>query len=96
MTSKQWLSVLCLLWSLPANAEFNAALLALNCLSCHQDRSGILTGDIPALSGLSVQQIRQDLLNFKYDRKPSTLMSRIAKGYSDDELRVVADYLAQH
>lgn len=94
MMSRQYLPLLGLLWSLPVFAEFNPRLVALNCLSCHQDRAG--SGQsIPVLTGLSAQRIRQELLDFKYDRKAATLMPRLAKGFSDDELRLVADSINQ-
>jgi len=35
------------------------------------------------------------LLDFKYDRKPATLMPRLVKGYSDAELQAVAEYLGK-
>ncbi|MCQ8118699.1 c-type cytochrome [Methylomonas rosea] len=50
---------------------------------------------IPSLKNVSAQQIRQALLDFKYDRKPATLMPRLAKGYSDAELAAVAEYLSR-
>lgn len=91
---KQCLPLLGLIWSLPVFAEFNSQLVTLNCLSCHQDRAAS-ERSIPVLTGLPAQRIQQDLLDFKYDRKTATLMPRIAKGFSDDELRLIADYVAQ-
>lgn len=88
------LALLCLGCGFRADAAVDPALLALNCLTCHREASAP-AADVPALAGLSASQIRQDLLDFKYLRKPATLMSRIAKGFSDEELRAVADYLAQ-
>ncbi|MCK9606766.1 MAG: hypothetical protein M0R33_10020 [Methylomonas sp.] len=95
MQLKQRLTALWLMWSLPVFAEINPQLVALNCVSCHQDHAAPERG-IPLLVGLSAQTIQQDLLDFKYDRKSATLMPRIAKGFSDDELRVIAEYIAQH
>ncbi|MBS4051856.1 MAG: hypothetical protein KGZ69_11715 [Methylomonas sp.] len=91
---KRRLPALCLMWSLPVFAELNPQLLADNCLTCHQDHSAS-ERDIPLLAGLPAQKIQQDLLDFKYGRKPATLMPRIAKGFSDDDLRLIADYLAR-
>ncbi|AEG01030.1 c-type cytochrome [Methylomonas methanica] len=94
MKLKHCLPLLGLIWSLPVFAEFNPQLATLNCLSCHQDRA-VSERSIPVLTGLSTQRIQQDLLDFKYDRKTATLMPRIAKGFSDDELRLIADCIAQ-
>lgn len=34
------------------------------------------------------------LLAFKHDQRPATIMNRIAKGYSDDELARIAAFIA--
>lgn len=74
-----------------SHAEVDAQSIALNCRNCHSaDSSGI-----PSLQALSVQQIGRMLLDYKYDKISATLMPRIAKGYSDDELRSVAAYLGR-
>lgn len=80
-----------LIWVAPSHAELDARAIALNCFNCHSADSI----EIPALQNLSSEQIGRMLLDFKYDRKAATLMPRIAKGYSDDELKAVADYLGR-
>lgn len=72
-------------------AELDAQAIALNCRNCHS----VDASEIPSLTNLSAQQIGWMLLDFKYDRKAATLMPRIAKGYSDEELKAVADYLGR-
>lgn len=79
---------------MPCRADVGAQLIALNCMSCHREDAHSSKTDIPALDGLSEQQISQALLDFKYDRTGATLMPRIAKGYSDEELRSVAASIA--
>lgn len=74
-----------------AQAEIDARTIAFNCRNCHGDTAT----SIPSLQSLSRQQIQQALLDFKYDKKPATLMPRLAKGYSDAELAAVADYLSR-
>lgn len=70
-------------------AELDARAIALNCHNCHSAEST----QIPSLTSLSSEQIDRMLLDYKYDKTPATLMPRIAKGYSDEELKAVADYL---
>lgn len=77
-------------------AEQNTQAIAFNCLTCHQSGSNTADDALPDLQTLSEQKILQALLAFKYDKKPATLMPRIAKGYSDAELAAVAGYLTQH
>ena len=78
--------------ALTCRADVDARALVLNCIICHHDGAES-ANDIPSLEGLTETQLRQALLDFKYDKKPSTLMSRIAKGYSDDELAAVAAFI---
>lgn len=78
------------------NADIDARAIAINCLSCHTESGSSLSHPIPTLTDLSALQIQQALLGFKYDNKSATLMPRIVKGFNDDELQAVADYLARH
>lgn len=78
-----------------AYAEIDARAIAFNCRNCHTESSLDPKSSILSLKNVSAQQIRQALLDFKYDRKPATLMPRLAKGYSDEELAAVADYLSR-
>lgn len=73
-------------------ADIDAQAIALNCMSCHRDQVNSET-DIPSLAPLTESRLRQALLDFKYDNKPASLMPRIAKGYSDDELAAVATFI---
>ncbi|WP_446810874.1 c-type cytochrome [Methylomonas sp. 2BW1-5-20] len=77
------------------HAEIDARAIAFNCRNCHTESSLDPKSSISSLKNVSAQQIRQALLDFKYDRKPATLMPRLAKGYSDEELAAVAEYLSR-
>lgn len=46
-----------------------------------------------ALNTLSAREIRDKLMAFKRDENDPTIMNRIAKGYSDEEIAVIADYI---
>lgn len=78
-----------------AYAELDVRAIAFNCQNCHADSPASVGASIPSLESLSREQIQQALLDFKYDRKPATLMPRLAKGYSDEELAAVAAYLSR-
>lgn len=77
----------------PCSADVEAQAIALNCVSCHSQTKERLDSLIPGFDGVSLQQLQQALLDFKYDRRQASLMPRIAKGYSDEELISVAAYL---
>jgi len=85
--------LLLLVFATGARADFAAEAIVANCTICHAREDG--DAGMPALADQSAEQLRQSLLDFKYDRKTATLMNRIAKGYSDAELAAVADHLGK-
>ena len=66
-------------------------ILALSCASCH-GTDGKSAGIIPSINGFSAEDIETALKGFKTGARPSTVMSRHAKGYTDDELKLIAEY----
>lgn len=75
-------------------AELNPESIALNCYNCHNPNPNIDSA-IPSLHGLTALQLEQALLNFKYQPSPATLMPRLAKAYSDAEIKALAEYLSK-
>ena len=96
MRFKSSVSTLLLLAIQPSHAEFNVQNVALNCLICHSSNESVFENDIPDITNLATQEIQQALLDFKYDKKTATLMPRITKAYSDEELRQLANWLSKH
>ncbi len=68
--------------------------LALSCSSCH-GTDGKSVGIIPSFYGRSSEYIELALKAFKSGERPSTVMGRHARGYSDDEIRLIADYFGR-
>src|SRR4051812_23516997 len=64
-----------------------------NCFACHGP-NGRSPGSIPSLTNLSAYTIARKLRQFKDDDAFSTVMGRLAKGYSDVEIEAVANYIA--
>lgn len=77
-----------------AESRPSAQAIAINCLSCHDASAHIGEDGIPGLTHLSRQQLRQALLDFKYASSTATLMPRLLRGFSDDELNALAEQLA--
>lgn len=69
-----------------------AANMANNCFTCHGP-SGHSPGAIPSLHGQSAAAIATALKAFKSGVRPSTVMGRQAKGYSDAEIDALAAYI---
>lgn len=85
--------------TLPAAAESEitaerAGSLAASCAACH-GTSGRLDAGIPPLAGQAEAVLRAQLLAFRRDATPgATVMPRLAKGYSEEELKAIAAYFA--
>jgi sulfide dehydrogenase cytochrome subunit len=67
--------------------------IGVNCSACHAP-NGDERNAIPSLEGRSARQIESALLAFKSGRRPATIMDRIARGYTDNEIAAVAAYFA--
>ena len=67
--------------------------LAATCANCH-GTNGQARGDMPALAGLPAERIMATMAAFKTGALPATVMHQIAKGYTDDQIRLVAAYFA--
>lgn len=70
-----------------------AANMANNCFACHGP-NGVSPGTIPPLNLLTVQNIADNMQAFKSGARPSTVMGRHAKAYSDAEINAIAGYIA--
>jgi sulfide dehydrogenase cytochrome subunit len=75
---------------LPANAAY----LAGNCSNCH-GTTGTAKGAMPSLAGLQKPYIIEQMVAFRDGKRPSTIMTQIAKGYTDQQIEQVADYFSR-
>lgn len=64
---------------------------ALACGGCHPPAP---QGAVPSLRGRSSDAIVADMRAFRDGARPATVMERIAKGFSDDETRAIANWFA--
>ena len=63
------------------------------CYVCHGPE-GRSAEAVPALMRGQKEFVVRQMIEFKADRRPATIMNRIAKSYSDAEIAAIADYLA--
>ena len=69
---------------------------ATSCSGCHPPTASAET-KVPPIRGRNPAEIVAAMEAFRSGERPSTVMGRIAKGFSDDEIRAVAAWLAaQH
>jgi sulfide dehydrogenase cytochrome subunit len=69
------------------------AMLGASCAGCH-GTDGRSPGSIPPIHGRSAEFIRTSLQEFRSGKRPSTVMGRHAKGYTDEEIALIAEYFA--
>lgn len=69
------------------------AMLSNSCAACH-GTDGKSPGAIPSIHGKSSQFISSALTEFRSGERPSTVMGRHAKGYSDEEIQLIAEHFA--
>jgi sulfide dehydrogenase cytochrome subunit len=76
-------------------AEPSAQTLSLPCAGCH-GVNGVSAGDsMPTIAGLPKEYLTDLMLNTKGGERHSTIMGRLAKGYSEDECREIAGFFAE-
>ncbi|MGD8811812.1 MAG: cytochrome C [Thioalkalispiraceae bacterium] len=79
--------------SLQASGVSRGAMLSNSCSACH-GTDGKSPGAIPSINGKSSDFISKALKDFRQGSRPSTVMGRHAKGYSDEEIQLIADYFS--
>lgn len=67
--------------------------LAATCANCH-GTNGIAKGEMKTLAGKEAKEIVQLMNEFRAGSRPATIMHQIAKGYTDQQIALVAGYFA--
>ena len=79
----------------PAQADMaSGAVLTSTCFSCH-GTDGKSVGDMPTIAGKKESFIAMKLKGFKMGSGNSTVMTRIAKGFTDAEIAAIAKFFAK-
>lgn len=88
-------SALFLIVSVSAQAEedWRAFMLAASCAACH-GTDGQSPDSIPTIQGKSAEYIADKLRIFKAGEGNPTVMNRLAKGYSEEEIDAIAAWFA--
>jgi cytochrome c553 len=83
--------ILCTLPLTVVAATSEERLLASQCAQCH-GTDGRAVGDMESLAGESFQELYDELREMKRRAENGDIMHRQAKGYSDQQLRLIARY----
>lgn len=78
-----------------AQAEPTAAALANTCAGCH-GTNGVSGGPaMPSIAGMQSTYLYDVMMSFKDDSRPSTIMGRIAKGYTEEQTKAMAEFFSK-
>jgi cytochrome subunit of sulfide dehydrogenase len=69
--------------------------LAATCASCHGTEGRSVTQEVASLAGLPKEHIVAQMKAFRDGTRPATVMQQLAKGYSDAQIELVADYFSR-
>ena len=71
------------------------SMLSNNCMGCHGTDGSSVGPASPTIAGLSVEYFIESMVAFKNGDRPSTIMDRIAKGHTDEEIEAMAKFFAE-
>jgi cytochrome c553 len=71
----------------------NAPPGALSCSGCHASAASVET-PVPRLAGRDANAIVAAMQAFRAGQMPATVMDRIAKGFTDEEIKAIAAWYA--
>ena len=77
-----------------AQVPVQARNLALACFTCHGTDGRSAGGVPPSLAGQDRNYLLQQMKEFKAGKRPATIMHQQAKGYSDEQIELIAGYFA--
>lgn len=84
-----------LLAAAPAFAQTSVARsLAATCANCH-GTDGHAKDGMKTLAGKPADEIIKLVSEFRTGQRPATIMHQISKGYTEDQIKMVAEYFAQ-
>lgn len=69
-------------------------LLASNCFQCH-GTNGNPVGGFDRLAGKSANEIYKELREYRLGQEESGIMTLHARGYTDQQLRAIADFFSK-
>ena len=85
VTSIPWVAV-----AQDANLARN---LAATCANCH-GTNGNAKGEMKPLAGMAADKIVASMADYKNGNQPATIMHQISKGYTDEQIKLLAGFFA--
>ena len=73
----------------------DAAMLSNACAGCHGTHGGSAGLTMPSLAGQSKTAIVEAMKKFRAGERPATVMGRLAKGYTDEQIDLIGDFFSK-
>ena len=93
MTMTRLTAALALVLSMSGIAQADSPAGAASCSGCHAANTRVET-PVPPLNGRAQADITDAMIEYKSGKRAGTIMDRIAKGFSDEEIRAIAAWYA--
>lgn len=95
-TRSRWLAAVIVTAALgasgPAVAGPSAEAMAATCAGCHGPGGSSFGPVTPTIASLSIDYFVMSMKDYRDGKRPATVMDRIAKGYSDNDIAEMAKY----
>nr|BAF34117.1 flavocytochrome [Hydrogenophilus thermoluteolus] len=72
-----------------------AQVLANTCAGCHGPDGASRGPAAPTIAGMKPEIFIEAMQDYREDKRPGTIMPRIAKGYTDEQIKLMAEYFAK-
>lgn len=69
-------------------------LIAMNCGTCHGTYGRAFDDSMPPLAGMNQEKFVNAMIAFRDGTRPATIMGRLAKAFSEEDYRAIAEYFA--
>ena len=97
--SKKWSTLAIAVGALAMSSATFAApspeMLANACAGCHGTNGGSAGDTMPSLANQSEAAFVDAMMKFKSGERSSTIMGRLAKGYSDEDIKAMSGFFAK-
>ena len=87
-------ALLALLAAATTQADERAEIMANTCAGCHGTGGAVENSAFMPLAGLPADVFLQTMIDFRSGKRDSTLMRGVALGYTDEEIKAMAEFFA--
>ncbi len=79
----------------PAHAVDYGQMLAGTCAGCHGPEGSSRGPAAPTIAGMSPEIFIEAMIDYREGIRPATVMNRIAKGYTDEQIKLMAEHFSK-